>query len=882
MTSRTSGSVSTDDSEMLMGRSTHSKENQDSSNAGGIMSTTDPALLDLLGTTKKVRSPTRSLGSRNSRVQTGSVTSANVSRSSHHKDTISVPSADSSGGVRKKSTHFNASSSYGHISAAGTSITTASASDVNFGAMSKTNTAKNSNSTSKTPHSGLTIKVGSNNSVGNHLIKMNPRDQASPRRNRTPTSKSKAYKEYEHAMAEIQVDSISLNSWKEGGGAASGSNASISRNSASAQSSSVGGLAFIETPIANQLNNTNQLDYKKQYHPPHVQNQYHPTNAASSVSSKSTNSKRSRQSKSSRATNQSSSQRIQYNNLSNKNPSESIRPAKEEQILFEQRLCDEGNGVAVRKIHSNGKSQLRFVKCVPIPKDKISEVHSNPIQTNNMSNSLPPTAARQRNVSSARSVTSLLGRIAGRKHKSSIYGAPVNDDSPQSQRSKSIHGDNTSINEKRFAPDDDMFTRALAWGNKKKVMIPLCKFVAVRKGKTTKRTRRNACEPSRLLSLVTHNNLHGSLDIEAPTTLDRDKFAMAFSVFLKVPLEDDLLGENVFVKDGKGRDNHFGSSESYGDDESSMPSTSSSYNSYAMSHGMEYRIGADGPLLPNLTQSPANSIDEPQLLGKTNRMIDDGDDNDDYDFDPLHENTMYPDKDRKTNKEEKVVDVDSKLLPEDTPTRERRNKGADGDDDASEVSSLTQGFDQEIIEELHQAIEELRAELDASRAEAARAVKVAEQAIQSAESCSSSDWNSTVTHKAAEAAAQAQKRSAEAIKKQRLAEEKLAAEKKSASFWRKQAQVAEEDIGALQTRLAVAEIERASMTEELESQKKKAASYIQTFKRDYAISESIQRETLANASEQNKLLEIELDGTRRDLAAKAEEVKLLQDSIGEL
>ena len=64
----------------------------------------------------------------------------------------------------------------------------------------------------------------------------------------------------------------------------------------------------------------------------------------------------------------------------------------------------------------------------------------------------------------------------------------------------------------------------------------------------------------------------------------------------------------------------------------------------------------------------------------------------------------------------------------------------------TEDDELTGAADQEIVEELHQAIIELRAELDASRAEAARAVKVAEQAIQSAENCSSSEWNSTVTH----------------------------------------------------------------------------------------------------------------------------------------
>ena len=84
-----------------------------------------------------------------------------------------------------------------------------------------------------------------------------------------------------------------------------------------------------------------------------------------------------------------------------------------------------------------------------------------------------------------------------------------------------------------------------------------------------------------------------------------------------------------------------------------------------------------------------------------------------------------------------------------TAAASNNNPVADNTDDHSHFSSLTGGVDQEIVEELHQAIIELRAELDASRAEAARAVKVAEQAIQSAENCTSSDWNSTVTHKAA-------------------------------------------------------------------------------------------------------------------------------------
>ena len=60
-----------------------------------------------------------------------------------------------------------------------------------------------------------------------------------------------------------------------------------------------------------------------------------------------------------------------------------------------------------------------------------------------------------------------------------------------------------------------------------------------RKGKTNERTRRNPQPATRLLSLVTDDANHPSLDIEAPTKLDRDKFARAFAKFLGVPLEGD-------------------------------------------------------------------------------------------------------------------------------------------------------------------------------------------------------------------------------------------------------------------------------------------------------------------------------------------------------
>ena len=198
------------------------------------------------------------------------------------------------------------------------------------------------------------------------------------------------------------------------------------------------------------------------------------------------------------------------------------------------------------------------------------------------------------------------------------------------------------------------------------------------------------------------------------------------------------------------------------------------------------------------------------------------------------------------------------------------------------MSSLTQGFDQEIVEELHQALTELRAELEASRAEAARAVKVAEQAIQSAESCSSNDWNSTVTHKAAEAAAQAQKRSAEAMARQRLAEERLASERKSALFWRKQAEAAEEEAGSLTARSAAADVQREKLVAELESERRRSTVYVSKLRTEHGQTDKTRMRGLAEATERNRLLEIGLQKAQRDLFVRSQEAKSLHETLTEM
>ena len=798
-------------------------------------------------------------------------------------------------------------------------------------------------------------------------LKMNPRDAASPRRSRIIT-KRKEYDTGACANAASSYDGNSgnktnsnsntmspyLQSYSHMDGAGSVSQHSYKTES-TMHSASVGGLPYMEnmsisptpsrsrrqnatggagrhrnaasptpspvvtnapaplTPAQGSLNpNWSQAHPQsstasRSSHASHAQSQSQSASVSASISSK-----QSRQSKQSRAN----------SNINNKRPGHVKNKRSlqlgEEQILFEQRLCDHNHGVAVRKIHSNGKSQLRYVKCIPFASTGIhkgsraGKKQNSSNQQQNMSLSVPDAHVNtssysnptRRNYSSSKSVTSLMGRISlGSKRSKSKASASASGSVSGAQNGYGYANANATVN-----TNDDTGSRtntimtekqlqkqsmALTWGNKRKVIIPLCNFVAVKKGKTTGRTSRNTCHPSCLLSLITDDKRHGhgSLDIEAPTKLDRDKFAKAFSVFLGIPLKDDFVGEDVNLNFAKGQGQEHGDDDDYmrdeiPDDLSSLPSTSTSTASSVMTpYGLvEYQIG--GSLLPSLASSPASPVSrdsssklimEAEDISTTELSIGHGSHNSKMSADSLID-LLPPAVKREHNNADANTDV-IKPIPD---AKKERKRNDDDNDDRSAVSSLTQGFDQEIVEELHQALNELKAELDASRAEAARAVKVAEQAIQSAESCSSNDWNSTVTHKAAEAAAQAQKRSAEAIAKQRLAEEKLAAERKSAAFWRKQAQSVEDEASALQTRLAVAQVQRAAVTDELDREKHRAASYIQNLKRDYSMQESIQRESLASAAEQNRMLEIELNGTRRDLTAKSEEAKTLFDSVADL
>lgn len=220
-----------------------------------------------------------------------------------------------------------------------------------------------------------------------------------------------------------------------------------------------------------------------------------------------------------------------------------------------------------------------------------------------------------------------------------------------------------------------------------------------------------------------------------------------------------------------------------------------------------------------------------------------------------------------------------------SPSNKRKSSSADKSlpstrlelpsaDDASAVSSITGvGLDQEIIEELHNALTTLRAELDESRAEAARAVKVAEQAIQSAENSNSKDWHSTVTHKAAEAAALAQKKSAAALARARKAEDKLEIESKNAAKWQKQAQSAEEDAGYWRTRAAAAEVEKYSIADSLETERNNIVALLSSMR---------EKNGSTSDGKRNRAIEAELEILRSSLASRDEEVTALRACMSEM
>lgn len=406
---------------------------------------------------------------------------------------------------------------------------------------------------------------------------------------------------------------------------------------------------------------------------------------------------------------------------------------EQEQLLFEQRLCEDAHGVAVRKINQNGKATLRYVKCVPLADVRDAMNHS------------------------SRSVTS---------GASSTIPFLLKED------------DNEDDEEEEAENPAGRSSLVLCWGRKKTSAVPLSEFIGIRKGKTTPRAKRNASPANRILSLlVSESSQYPCLDIEAPTQMDRDKFARAFGKFLRVPVDDG----------------------------------GSTHTSLALSNSSTKGVHSH----TTSSHPPSESSHEPSVT-----------------------------------KEEPL-----EIMPEssDDPIISER-------EDASVVSSLTgHAYDQEIVEEMHQALNELRAELEQSRAEASRAVKVAEHAIASAEKSNGGSWQNTVTAKAAEQAALAQTKAAQALQQARAAQEQLEAEGRRAAFWQQQAQEAQEEAGTLQTQAAAAAVQRAALEQAMRSLQTSAQANVQALEMRYSSTEETQQQALEAALAKNRALELELE-----------------------
>ena len=609
-------------------------------------------------------------------------------------------------------------------------------------------------------------------------------------------------------------------------------------------------------------------------------------------------------------------------------PTEPSEPDSQEQALFEERLCEDIYGVAVRKINQNGKSNLRYVKCLYADASEVLNLDDSSNNQQHYSSS--------RSVSSRQSRTSRvsLSRFLNKSshHRSSNSLVDQDDHRSLLESENGTTGNNRSPRSGRV--------RVLSWGKKKEVMVPLHMFTAVKKGKVNDRTRRNPCESSRILSLVTtdihstterQQNNSVSLDIEAPTRLDRDKFAKAFARFLNIPVveEDNIIrsGSPSFVStafpqqnynhrpppasDGNRsiarsiksettaqswRDSNRQSITSSVNNDNSVPDNA--LNSFANSEKINRssswkqlkaplpvvttkgRSGAKPPrnnrrsttsassgiaapaLHPAIAAALNNSSSHSKGIAMNGNSSRTGSEVDDPPLASLpssadsrggsHRIRTSPSRSKSTTPSRKMVlefppnsklainsksnndrstpaisHVQSHSTSPPMPTPDKSNQATD-DMEASVVSSITGvGFDQDLVEELHLALEKMKVELEESRAEASRAVKVAEQAIQSAENSSSKDWNNTVTHKAAEAAASAQKKSAEAMAKARIAEERLELERKAGALRKKQVQDAEQLAAHWQTRAAAAEVQRFAVAEALESVRKKNADLLQ-------------------------------------------------------
>jgi len=391
----------------------------------------------------------------------------------------------------------------------------------------------------------------------------------------------------------------------------------------------------------------------------------------------------------------------------------------------------------------------------------------------------------------------------------------------------------------------------LVWGKHPSHCIPLDRFQCITLGRQTVRTKLSRASHTCLLSLCTtakqqvpsqssqqqqqssfddgssssRKQEHASvLDIQAPTKMDRDLFANAFAQFLGINIitfevEWDAEQQSVaspipaITTGGSSTSNSKPSPEAVSSSATRDLNHQKNNKSVILKKKMDTRTRQNNhnknmnkTAVTSASSSHTNPTPPTTTTLTTTKSI------------PISTDYKETESVHMIKTDAVVVATNSMSAQRPPPLTDNENNRILSDDDdvddLSAVSSLTNHVDGEIVEELHCIIIGLKNELNAARAEANRAVKVAEQAIQSAESVhdsnnnhggaggsGGSDWNATVTHQAAKAAALAQKKSAAALSRARQAEESLAREQAVKLQLEKQSQVLQHRLRGLQAQL---------------------------------------------------------------------------------
>jgi len=506
-------------------------------------------------------------------------------------------------------------------------------------------------------------------------------------------------------------------------------------------------------------------------------------------------------------------------------------------MLFESKLCEDPEGIAIRKIDRFGKAQIRTVKCVPLLQSNQEKSRRSLASrsTGFISSTLSKTTKKKQYVNSSKSATD------------SFYVTTLDDtqnllNNPRSAKLATC--DVIRNNRGHYA---------LQYGSKH--IIPLKAIIAVKLGRQTPRTNLNRGPGGSGCLLSLCGTQESCLDIEAPTRCDRDLFANAFALFLGVPIVsfDVEFGDaSVSMLSSGNGDVSSGGAIGAAAEAAAVTQNDNkklkSSNTRRKGKTIAHKSASSAPVLPKPTKhsssshrhhsvkahkshshvlSSINSKSKIVSSSSTQQQVSIGcgassanpatnsqapsAQSASQQVTHTHSNSFSnlaaqspPFSDDELNGADIPVPAsadgaDAVDRPHNKSSHNKANKiiqAIEQEDDMSTVSSLTNHMESSshshhtpahLIHHLHAQIQSLQRQLTESRSEAARAVKVAEQAIQSAEhnqnspqqssNANNNDWNATVTHQAAKAAALAQSRSAEAFKRMRRAEESVGLEK---------------------------------------------------------------------------------------------------------